>query len=305
MDSNTSFMSYFHQDIDTTIETQLYKVVEFNKEELDKIPLTSIHRKYAEQKYKDEQYRLVRRFAKQWSKINKKISSKLDDLLDNFANNFTLDTQLKKLHPSKIDKQDFKSFTINGLTSFSSMNSRIVLYNSILTAVNSIDRIITEDIEDDNLLGNTLTKLLEQVTSCGFTINLEDKDISDYTSYIDITSAFTSINKTLGELDYIPNDVCRFAMTMSKLKTNILNTSLFLQNRLKSQPSQESNSSDNTTIIGLLYYSLPNDEFITMKARMMRIAVLTSLFNSICHYSFDIDFNSTIELLNTAISVQK
>ena len=305
MDSNTSFMSYFHQDIDTTVETQLYKVVDSIKEELDKIPVTSIHRKYAEQKYKDEQYRSIRRFAKQWSKSNKKINTKCEDVLTNLSTNFAIDNKLKHLHPSKVDKQDFKSSHIEGLTSFSSMNSRIVLYNSILTAVNSIDRIITEEIEKDNLLGTTLTNLLHQVRNCGYTVDLENKTISEYPSYINIESAFSNNKATLGELDYVPNDVCRFAMTMNKLKTNILNTSLFLQNRLKSQPSQESNSSDNTTIIGLLYYSLPNDEFITMKARMMRIAVLTSLFTSICHYSFDIDFNSTIELLNTAIAAQR
>ena len=37
MDSNTSFMSYFHQDIDTSLENQLYSNIELIKEDLNKI----------------------------------------------------------------------------------------------------------------------------------------------------------------------------------------------------------------------------------------------------------------------------
>lgn len=305
---NNAFISYYKQPIDKTQEEFFYKTLEDIKVEKSKVYPTRSQKEYADHKLKDEQYRSIRKFAKYWSKVNKKIfTNNCLPILESYTNNFTLDKLHYKLSPNRIDKHDFKSAVVKGLTTFNEMNARVVLYNSVLNTVNSIDRIIVEDIEDNNLLGTTLSKLIKQVSSCGFTVNINDKSIVEYPSYIDVSKVFTCSNdtKTLEELDYIPNDVIRFATTMNKLKTNIINTSNFLQDRLKSQPSSESNSSDNTTIIGLLYYSLPSDDATVLKTRMFRIAVLNSIFQAVCHYSFNVDYNSTINLLTTAISAQR
>ena len=305
---NNAFISYYKQPIDKTQEDQLYRTLEDIQKEKTKVYPTRSQQDYADHKLKDEQYRSIRKFAKYWSKVNKKIfTTNCLPILEKYSNDYTLDKLYNKLSNNKIDKQLFKQSIVKGLTSFTDMNARIVLYTSVLNAVNSIDKIVTEEIEEDNLLGTTLTKLIKQVKDCGFIIDIDNKSITEYPSYINISNIYTSVNdnKTLEELDYIPNDVIRFATTMNKLKNSIISTSNFLQDRLKSQPSVESNSSDNTTIIGLLYYSLPNDDVEIIKARMYRVSLLNSIFQAICHYSFNVDYTSTINLLSTTISTQR
>ena len=302
--ASESFMTYYNTNVDNTYETTFSTTIEKIYNELQSPQVSKLHSHFVTSKLKDEEYRAIKKFIKSWSKHNKDIfNTYIKDSLEQRNNDFTISSKLKKLNTNKVLKQDFKNTIVNDTTTYVSMNARIVLYNSIINAVNSIDKVITED---DSYLGNTLTKLLTQLDSCGYIIDIVDKNISDYPSYVDIKSAFNTQNKSLKDLDFTPNDVFRFATSMDKLKTNIYKTGLFLQDRLKTQHNQESNQSENTTITGLLYYNLPNTDNVSdiIKTRLFRVALLNSIFQTVCNYSFEVDYNSTINLLNTTISLQ-
>lgn len=302
--ASESFISYYNTNVDTTYETTFNDTIEKIYNELQTPQVSKLHSYFVSSKLKDEEYRAIKKFIRSWSKNNKDIfNNYIKESLELRLNDFTLSTKLKKLNINKVNKQEFKNTIVKNTTTYLSMNARLSLYNSILNAVNSIDKVITED---DSELGSTLNKLLVQLDNCGYILNISDKSISEYPSYIDIKFAFNTKTSTLKELDYTPNDVFRFATSMDKLKSSIYKTGMFLQDRLKTQPNQESNQSENTTITGLLYYNLPNTNNTSsvIKNRLFRVALLNSIFQTICNYSFEVDYNSTINLLSTTISLQ-
>lgn len=300
------FISYLTTEIDIAYENLFNTTINNIYSEINKEKLSKLHTQFNISRLKDEEYRSTKKFIKTWSKHNKELyNENIKTSLELRDNDYTLTKALQKLNVNRVDKNEFKLCIVPNTTSFTSMNARCALYNSVLNAVNSIDRIVTED--DNTEFGTTLSKLLQQLDNCGYVVDINDKYISEYNTYIDIRTAFdVQSNKSLKDLDYTPNDIFRFATTMNKLKSNIYKTGLFLQDRLKTQPDIDSKQSENTTISGLLFYNLPNTNNTAevIKNRLFRVALLNSIFQSICNYSFEIDYNTTINLLNTTIQVQ-
>ena len=305
--SNESFINYYSNNIDISYEDLFNTTIDSIYKDINKDHISKLHSQFALSKLRDEEYRSIKKFIKAWSKQNKDIyNENIKVSLENRHNDYTLVKLLQKLNINRVNKNDFKLCIIPNTTTFVSMNARFALYNSVLNAVNSIDKIITE--QDDTEFGSTLTKLLAQLDTCGFIINLENKYLSEHNTYIDIRAVFdVNSNKSLKDLDYTPHDVFRFAINANKLKTNIYKTGLFLQDRLKTQHDANSNQSENTTITGLLYYNLPNTDNPTsiIKNRLFRVSLLNSIFQAVCNYTFEVDYNSTINLLNTTIQAQQ
>lgn len=303
----TLFLSYYNQDIDNNSEEQFLKSMNDIDEQMNKLYVSESQKRYAVQKLKDEQYRSIRKFSRSWSKMQKDIYvNNTQEKFRNYLLDYRLDKQVKNLLPVKINDKKFKQSKVYDTTSYMSMNARIVLYNSVVNCVNAIDKIVVEPVYEDNPLGETLSKLIKQMQSCGYCINLDNKSISEFPSYVDIVPAFVIDNdKTLGELDYSPSDVFRFANAMIKLKSFIFNAGSVLQDKLKTKP-EEFHKSDNTTITGLLYYSLPETNIpFNIKTRMLRLSVLNSIFQAICNYSFELDYNSIINLLDAVKNAQR
>ena len=301
-----NYLTYHYTDVDVAYEDLFNSTIDNIYSEIQKERISRLHSQFAISKLRDDEYRSIKKFIKTWSKLNRDIfNDNIKDSIEFRHNDYTLSKLLQKLNINKVSKNDFKLSVVPNTTSFVSMNARVALYNSILNAVNSIDRIVTED--DDTEFGSTLSKLLTQLDNCGYIVDISDKYLSEYTSYVDIRTAFdVKNNATFKDLDYTPNDIFRFATSMNKLKSNIYKTGLFLQDRLKTQPDVDSKQSENTTITGLLYYNLPSTDNPTevIRNRLFRVALLNSIFQSICNYSFEMDYNTTINLLNTTIKVQ-
>lgn len=305
-----TFSEYFSKSLndfnETTFHTTIAQLNELGSSKYQ----SPEQNHFLQKRVYDEQYRAIKKFANSWSKCNKTMYIETTrDKLRNYLTDYRLGQGLQQFNLAKINKSTFKSLKANGVTSYLHMNARMVLYKDVLAAIESLERIVTEPVEYTKDLGYTLTKLIQQIKDTHFDItDLDNTKIYDYTKFIDIRSGFCiNDTKTLGDLGYSPIDIFRFASSMKKMKNTIFSASATLQDKIKTQPDPLSKSTS-TTITGLLYYSLdePLEKIpIVAETRLYRIAMLNSIFQAVCHYAFELDYETTINLLNAAISIQE
>lgn len=293
-----SYISYCNGIIDKTYEQNFNSSLENINNSLKTNFLSLTQKQYILQTLKNEQYRTIKKFAKYFSKINNNIFHHFQDTSNIYKEDYNFNLSIKNFNWHKVDKQEFKKIILSDIVPYHTMNARLVLYKDIINAINSIDKIILEDTEQ-SILGPTINNLLKQINNCGYKIEFENKDILDFYLYIDPSNLFKNNNNlSLGKLDYNPHDVYRFSTTIQKLKLSIAEANEFLQNKLKNNAT-----SSNDTITGLLYYSLPQKNIDqNIKIRFLRIAILNSIFNTICHYSFDKDYETINNLLSYSIN---
>ena len=127
----TLFLSYYNQDIDSNFEEQFLKSMNDIDEQMNKLYVSESQKRYAVQKLKDEQYRSIRKFSRSWSKMQKDIYiNNSQEKFRNYLLDYRLDKQVKNLFSVKTNDKKFKQFKVCNITSYISMNARIVLYNS-------------------------------------------------------------------------------------------------------------------------------------------------------------------------------
>ena len=291
------YISYCNGVIDRTYEKTFNDSLDVIDTKFKKDYLSNTQKNYIFKTLKDEQYRTIKKFAKYFSKVNTNILNHFQTTSPIYKENYDFNNTVKNFNWHRVDKQEFKKQIIPNITPYKDMNARLVLYKEIVNVIKSIDKIMLED--DDSLLGTTINNLLKQITNCGYKITYDDKDILDFYLDIDPSDAFKNNDElSLGQLDYNPHDIYRFGNTIQKLKSSIIETNNFLQDKLKAN-----SISANDTITGLLYYSLPQKDISSnIKTRLLRIAVLNSVFNTICHYSFDKDYDTINNLLSCSIN---